>query len=91
MDLAKEAGYGYDLDVSEMFHSWEHDKDRDILTYRDISFASKFTKTQSPIHHSTFMTAMDDSMQCFLASKWAKMEKFYFSFLSTTSFVNKAC
>lgn len=69
MDLAKESAYKYDLDVSEMFHSWEHDKDRDILTYRDISFASKFTKTQSPIHHSTFMTAMDDSMACFLATK----------------------
>ena len=69
MDLAKEADYGHDLDVSEIFYSWEDDKDRDILTYRDISFASKFTKTQSPIHHSTFMTAMDDSMACFLATK----------------------
>ena len=26
MDLAKEADYGHDLDVSEIFHSWEHDK-----------------------------------------------------------------
>ena len=69
MDLAEESGYGHDLDVSEIFYSWEDDKDRDILTYRDISFASKFTKTQSPIHHSTFMTAMDDSMACFLANK----------------------
>jgi len=69
MDLAKDCNYGHDLDVSEIFYSWEDDKDRDILTYRDISFASKFTKTQSPIHHSTFMTAMDDSMACFLATK----------------------
>lgn len=69
LDLAKDSGYGFDLDVGEIFHSWEHDKDRDILTYRDISFASKFTKTQSPIHHSTFMSALDDSMACFLATK----------------------
>jgi len=69
MDLCQESGYGYDVDVGDIFHSWEHDKDTNILTYRDISFASKFTKTQSPIHHSTFMTALDDSMACFLATK----------------------
>ena len=69
LELADESGYGADLDVADIFHSWLGDKDRDILTYRDISFASKFTKTQSPIHHSTFMTAMDDSMACFLATK----------------------
>jgi trimethylamine monooxygenase len=69
MELVKESGYKYDIDVGDIFHSWEHDKDKDILTYRDMSFASKFTKTQSPIHHSTFMTALDDSMACFLASK----------------------
>lgn len=68
-DLAKEAGYGHDLDVREFFHSWKRDKTNDVLTYRDISFASKFTKHQSPIHHTTFMTALDDSMACFLNSK----------------------
>ena len=26
MDLAKEADYGHDLDVGDIFHSWEHDK-----------------------------------------------------------------
>ena len=69
MDLAKDSGYGYDLDISEILHSWLGDKDRDILTYRDVSFASKFTKTQSPIHHSTFMSALDDSMAGFLSTK----------------------
>ena len=41
MDLAAGCDYGYDLDVGEIFHSWEHDKDADILSYRDKSFASK--------------------------------------------------
>ena len=68
-DWQKEAGYPYDVSVDDMFFSWEHDKYRDILTYRDVSFASKFTGTQSPIHHSTFMEALDDSMACFLATK----------------------
>merc|ERR1712083_251371 len=44
-------------------------KDSDVLTYRDKSFTSIFTGTKSPIHHSTFMTALDDSKECFMATK----------------------
>ncbi|XP_065051237.1 trimethylamine monooxygenase-like isoform X2 [Rhopilema esculentum] len=66
VDLAKESGYGYDLDCSDMFHEWEHHKHEDILTYRDKSFASKFTGTQSPLHHCTFMKAFDDSVEAYL-------------------------
>jgi len=68
-ELAKECGYGYDLDVSEIFFAWHHDKDIDILSYRDKSFSSKFTNTKSPIHHSTFMSALDDSKETFMGSK----------------------
>ena len=70
-DLVKEIGpadYPYDLDVKEMFYSWEHDKDVDVLSYRDKSFASKFTGTKSPIHHTTFMKALDDSLQTFMGN-----------------------
>lgn len=69
MDLATACDYGHNLDVSDIFHAWEGDKYTDILTYRDKSFASKFTGTKSPIHHSTFMEALDDSMTCFLNAK----------------------
>ena len=69
MDLAAGCDYGHDLDVGEIFHAWEHDKYADILSYRDKSFASKFTGTKSPVHHSTFMEALDDSMSCFLNAK----------------------
>ena len=69
LDLANEADYGYNLDVTQIFNDWENDKHEDILTYRDKSFASKFTGTKSPIHHSTFMEALDDSMATFLAAK----------------------
>lgn len=69
-DLVKDVGadYPYDLDVKEMFYSWEHDKDVDVLSYRDKSFASKFTGTKSPIHHTTFMKALDDSLQTFMGN-----------------------
>ena len=81
---------------------WHHHKDEDILTYRDKSFASKFTGdeyltpflqllfsynsslttsplqlffsfnsspfpgTQSPVHHTNFMYALDDSLDTFM-------------------------
>jgi len=68
VELARECGadYPYDLDVADIFHSWHHDKEVNILTYRDKSFASKFTGTQSPIHHTNFMYALDDSMATFM-------------------------
>ena len=69
MDLARESDYGADLDIGYLFHTWEHDKYADILTYRDKSHASKYTGTKSPIHHTTWFEAMDDSMECYLAVK----------------------
>ena len=68
-ELVEESDYGYDLDVDDIFHSWKADKYKDIMSYRDQSFASKFTGTQSPIHHSTFMDALDDSLECFMGAK----------------------
>ena len=59
MDLAAGCDYGYDLDVGDIFHSWEHDKDENILTYRDKSFASKVSFGQCDIHlatHNRFLT-----------------------------------
>ena len=69
LDIAKDANYGYNLDTAEEFHVWEKHKQVSILTYRDQSYASRFTGTKSPIHHTTFMEALDDSMQTFLATK----------------------
>ena len=66
VDIAKDAEYGYDLDTTQQFYDWQQHKRENILTYRDRSHASKFTGTQSPIHHSTFMEALDDSMATFL-------------------------
>ena len=66
-DIGKDADYGYDLSVADIFHTWEHYKDDDITKYRDYSFTSKFTGTKAPIHHTPFMKAMDDSLACFLS------------------------
>ena len=66
MDLCKDANYGYDLDVSDMFEEWEQHKQESILTYRDKCFTSKFTGTKSPTHKFTFMNAFDDSISAFV-------------------------
>jgi len=68
LDIARDCGpdFPWDLDVGDMFKEWHHHKDEDILTYRDKSFASKFTGTQSPVHHTNFMYALDDSLDTFM-------------------------
>lgn len=58
--------YPYNLDVSEYFHSWLDHKKENIVTYRDQSFASIFTGVQSPVHHTNFMMALDDTMETFM-------------------------
>ena len=68
-DVANDANYGYDLDTNQQFFDWMDNKMADILTYRDASHASKFTGVKSPIHHTTFMEALDDSMETFFNAK----------------------
>jgi len=67
-EIVKDLGsdYPYDLDVAEIFYGWLADKKKDILTYRDQSFTSKYTGTKSPIHHTNFMYALDDSLETFM-------------------------
>ena len=69
-DIVEESNYGYNIDVSEMFHAWNKSKqDKGITTYRNQSFTSKFTGTKSPLPHTPFMQEFDDSMQRFLSSE----------------------
>ena len=52
--------------VAETFKAWEHDKEADILGYRNKSYRSTITGTQAPKHHTPWMEAMDDSLAAFL-------------------------
>lgn len=38
-----------------------------ILTYRDRTYRSTITGTMSPAHHTTWMKAMDDSIEAFMS------------------------
>jgi trimethylamine monooxygenase len=55
--------------MAEQFKEWKHHKEEDVLTYRDHSFPSLLTGTMAPQHHTTWMEALDDSLEAFLANK----------------------
>lgn len=52
--------------VARLFKEWEHHKAEGILTYRDRAYRSVITGTMAPSHHTTWMKAMDDSLEAFL-------------------------
>ena len=68
--LAKDVDYpAFDLALTrEQFRRWEHDKEESITGYRDKSFTSPCTGTQSPVHHTPWWTEFDDSMSTFMGS-----------------------
>ena len=71
LDLVKDTDYptiDFEL-IKKHFYDWEHDKEANILTYRDKSFSSPVTGSIGPNHHTTWLKAMDDSMKTYLANK----------------------
>ena len=55
--------------INKTFLEWEHNKGENIMTFRDKSHKSVITGDQAPIHHTPWMTALDDSMKCYLDVK----------------------
>jgi trimethylamine monooxygenase len=68
LSLMKDTDYpSFDVELTrEEFRSWEHDKVESITGYRDKSFVSPCTGTKSPVHHTSWWTAFDDSMTTFM-------------------------
>jgi len=54
--------------MNEIFVKWEHDKQENIITYRDKSHGSVVTGNMSPTHHTSWFRALDDSREHFLAN-----------------------
>ncbi len=54
--------------VNRTFLAWKHDKHEDIMGYRDKSYRSLMTGTQSPPHHTPWLDALDDSMEAYLGA-----------------------
>ncbi len=54
--------------VNRTFLAWKHDKHEDIMGYRNKSYRSLMTGTQSPPHHTPWLDALDDSMEAYLGA-----------------------
>lgn len=57
----------FDIEATnQTFLQWEHDKAADIMGYRNKAYRSLMTGTQSPVHHTPWLEALDDSLETYL-------------------------
>jgi trimethylamine monooxygenase len=54
--------------VNRTFMEWEHHKHKNIMGFRDFSFASLMTGNMQPKHHTTWLEALDDSKDAYMQS-----------------------
>ena len=55
--------------MRQTFLSWKKDKKEDIMAFRNKSYSSLMTGTQSPAHHTPWLEALDDSLEAYLKVK----------------------
>jgi trimethylamine monooxygenase len=54
----------FDVDaINEEFFRWKDDKHQDIMGYRNKAFKSIMTGNMSPVHHTPWLEALDDSWE----------------------------
>ena len=52
--------------VNKTFMEWEHHKMDDIMGFRNNAYRSLMTGTMSPVHHTPWKDALDDSKEAYL-------------------------
>jgi trimethylamine monooxygenase len=52
--------------TNRTFMEWEHHKVENIMGFRDNAYRSLMTGTMSPVHHTPWLKAMDDSLESYL-------------------------
>ena len=62
--------------VNKTFMEWEHHKHDNIMGFRNNAYRSLMTGTMSPVHHTPWMEAMDDSMDSYLNADSESEKKF---------------
>jgi len=65
--LVDDIKFNHNLDIGYILKIWSAHKKRDILTYRDQVYESKFSKDVSPVHPEPFMKCFDDSLEGYLS------------------------
>jgi trimethylamine monooxygenase len=57
----------FDIDgINKIFLEWEHNKEEDIMEYRNKAFKSVMTGNMQKVHHTKWINAFDDSLEDFL-------------------------
>lgn len=58
----------FDMDaVYKEFYAWKKNKVAGIMTFRDKAHASAMTGKVSPVHHTKWVDALDDSLESYLS------------------------
>ena len=52
--------------VNKTFMEWEHHKHDDIMAFRNHAYRSLMTGKMSPVHHTPWKDALDDSLESYL-------------------------
>lgn len=55
--------------VVQTFLEWEHNKHENIMTFRDKPHRSLMTGSMAPVHHTPWVQAWDDSIECYVPSR----------------------
>nr|WP_084824814.1 NAD(P)/FAD-dependent oxidoreductase [Lampropedia cohaerens] len=59
----------FDIDgVVDIFLEWKKHKKEGIMTFRDHAYRSVMTGKMSPLHHTPWKDALDDSLEAYLAN-----------------------
>lgn len=69
LDLLRQTDYP-EFDVAEVvniFIAWKHDKQQDIMGYRDRCYRSVMTGTLAVQHHTPWIEELDDSLERYLS------------------------
>jgi trimethylamine monooxygenase len=60
--------------VNQTFLEWKHDKYEDIMGYRNKCHRSLMTGTLATPHHTSWLEALDDSLEAYLANEPASLK-----------------
>ena len=59
----------FDIDgIGQVFYEWKTHKAENIMTFRDNGYRSVMTGKVSPVYHTAWVNALDDSLEAYLAA-----------------------
>ena len=70
-ELIDETDYpSFDVEgVNKTFMEWEHHKHEDIMGFRNNAYRSLMTGNMQPVHHTSWLEEMEDTMESYLKNK----------------------